>query len=115
LTVHLERSPEETTVTTACQTTRPCQSPRSATRIWIYPGKIDLALVVNWRQAPMEAMVHDLAIAREVEHVRDLTLIARLRLLSAECSMALALCRAEQDTAPGQRDGMLTAASIPAL
>ena len=72
---------------------------RPVTRIWIYPGKIDLALVVNWRQAPMEALVRDLETAREVENVRDLTLIARLRRLSAECSKALDLCRAEQAAA----------------
>lgn len=63
----------------------------------------------------MEAMVYDLETAREVEDVKDLTLIARLRRLSAECSMALALCRAEHDTAPGQSDGMLSAASLPAV
>jgi hypothetical protein len=103
------------TVTTISHPARTAQTSQSAPRAWLFPGKIDLALVVNWRQAPMEAMVHDLEIAREVEHVKDLTLIARLRLLSAECSMALALCRAEQDPAPGQRDGMLAGASIPAV
>lgn len=98
-------------MTSTSHTARPYQSPRSATRIWIYPGKIDLALVVNWRQAPMEAMVRDLETAREVEDVKDLTLIARLRRLSAECSKALALCRAEQDAASTQRGEALTALS----
>jgi hypothetical protein len=69
----------------------------AARAAWIFPGRINLALVVNWRQATMETMLHDLKIARELENTRDLTLISRLRQLSAECSMALALCRTEHD------------------
>jgi hypothetical protein len=103
------------TVTTISHTARTAQTSHSAPRAWLFPGKMDLALVVNWRQAPMEAMVHDLERARELEDVKDLTLIARLRLLSAECSMALALCRVEQDAAPRQRGGALTAAGFPVV
>jgi hypothetical protein len=38
-------------------------------------------------------MVHDLRIAREREEAKDFTQIARLRLLSARCELALARCR----------------------
>ena len=65
---------------------------------WIFPGRINLALVVNWRQAPMEMMLHDLKVARELESTRDSTLISRLRQLSEECSMALAMCRTRHES-----------------
>ena len=60
---------------------------------WLFPGKTGLAIAVNWRLAAIEGMVHDLRCARELEEARDSSQIARLRLLSARCEMALARCR----------------------
>jgi len=87
-------------MTTASRAPKTAQSSRNAPRAaWLFPGRTELALVVNWRQATMESMLHDLKIARELEYVKDMTQIAGLRLLSAQCSTALALCRAERDAA----------------
>ncbi len=73
-----------------------CKSARAA---WLFPGRTELTLVVNWRHEAMEAMLCDLRTARECEHARDLAQIARLRLLSAQCTTALTLCQAERDAA----------------
>jgi hypothetical protein len=100
----LATSLKEKTVKAASQTARPAQTSRNPTRTaWIFPGKIDLALVVNWHRATVDAMLHDLKVAREREFAKDSTLIAGLRLLSAECSMALAMCRTHRDAASGRR------------
>jgi hypothetical protein len=101
----LATSLKEQTVTAASQTARTARTSRAPARTaWIFPGRIDLALVVNWHRATVEAMLHDLKIAREREFAKDSTLIAGLRLLSAECSMALAVCRTQRDAASGRRD-----------
>jgi len=60
---------------------------------WLFPGRTELAIAVNWRQAAIEVMVHDLRLARELEQVKDSIQIASLRLLSARCELALARCR----------------------
>jgi hypothetical protein len=87
-------------MTTASATASTPRTSHNATRAaWLFHGRTELALVVNWHQATMEGMLHDLKIARELEYVKDLIQIARLRLFSAQCSMALARCRTEQDTA----------------
>lgn len=87
-------------MTTASPPAKTAPSSRKAARVaWLFPGRTELALVVNWHQETMEAMLQDLRTARELEYVKDLTQIAGLRLLSAQCSMALALCRAERDAA----------------
>jgi hypothetical protein len=94
---------KETTVTAASQTARPARTSRHPARTaWIFPGRIDLALVVNWHRVTVEAMIQDLKFAREREFDKDSTLIAGLRLLSAECSMALAVCRTQRDAASGR-------------
>jgi hypothetical protein len=77
---------------------------QTAARAWLFPGRIDLAMVVNWKQATMETMLHDLKNAREQEDVRDSTLIAGLRQFSVECARTLALCRTERGAASGQRN-----------
>jgi hypothetical protein len=61
---------------------------------WLFPGRAELAIAVNWRLAAIEVMVRDLRLAREREEEKDSTQIARLRLLSARCELALARCRA---------------------
>lgn len=71
---------------------KPHDAPRTA---WLFPGRIELALAVNWRQGTMETMVQDLRTAREHERVKDLSQIAGLRLLSDHCATALARCRLE--------------------
>jgi hypothetical protein len=104
ITSPLATSLKEKTVTAASQTARTARTTRNPSRtVWICPGRIDLALVVNWHRATVEAMIHDLKIAREREFAKDSTLIAGLRLLSAECSMALAVCRTQRDAACGRR------------
>jgi hypothetical protein len=91
---------KEKTVTAASQTARTARTSRNPARTaWVYPGRINLALVVNWHRSTVEAMLHDLKIARERELAKDSTLIAGFRLLSAECSMALAVCRMQPDAA----------------
>ena len=60
---------------------------------WLFPGRTELAISVNWRLAAIEAMVCDLKFARECEEVKDAIQLARLRLLSARCELALARCR----------------------
>jgi len=87
-------------MTTASPTVSTAPTTRKAVRAaWLFPGRTELTLVVNWRHETMEAMLHDLRTARECEHARDLNQIARLRLLSAQCSTALAMCQAERDAA----------------
>jgi hypothetical protein len=87
-------------MTTASTSAKPAPTTRKAVRaVWLFPGRTELTLVVNWRQETMETMLHDLRSARQLECVKDLTQIARLRLLSAQCSTALALCQAERDAA----------------
>ena len=89
-------------MTIASHNARIDRTPHTATRAaWLFAGRIQRALVINWRQAAIKAMVHDLRVARELEQVKDLAQIAGLRLLSAQCSMALARCRAERDAAEG--------------
>ncbi len=82
-------------MTTASRTAKARPSPNMpAQSAWLFPGKTELAITVNWRQAANEVMVHDLRLAREVEEVKDSIKIARLRMLSARCELALARCRA---------------------
>ncbi len=71
---------------------RPTQS-TPAKSAWLFPGRTELGISVNWRLAAIEAMVHDLKFAREREEVKDSLHISRLRLLSARCELALARCR----------------------
>jgi hypothetical protein len=71
---------------------RPTPSP-SAQPAWLFPGRTELAISINWRLAAIEVMVCDLKLAREREEVKDSMQIARLRLLSARCELALARCR----------------------
>lgn len=81
-----------TTITSRTARGRP--TPNTAVQpAWLFPGRSELAIVVNWRQAAVEVMVHDLRLARELEQVKDSIQIARLRLLSARCELALARCR----------------------
>jgi hypothetical protein len=90
---------EGMTVTTTSHTASTAQTSRTATQAaWLFPGRTELALVVNWRQATMEAMLHDLKTARELEYLRDSTLF---RLFSARCSMARAFRRTDQHAASG--------------
>jgi hypothetical protein len=60
---------------------------------WLFPGRAQMAITVNWRLAANEMMVRDLRLAREREEVKDSIQIASLRLLSARCEMTLARCR----------------------
>ena len=81
-------------MTTASRTARGRPTPNTAAQpAWLFPGRTEMAIVVNWRQATVEMMVHDLRLAREREQVKDSVQIARLRLLSARCELALARCR----------------------
>jgi hypothetical protein len=68
---------------------------------WLFPGRITLALVANWRHPSLEAGLHELMIARERERGTDLSLIAGLRQLSAKCSLALTRCRTAEEAASG--------------
>ena len=86
-------------MTTASAAAKPAPTPRKVRAAWLFPGRTELTLAVNWRQEALEAMLHDLRSARQLEYVKDLAQIARLRLLSAQCSSALALCQAERDAA----------------
>lgn len=87
-------------MTTASASAKPAPATRKPVRAaWLFPGRTELTLAVNWRQEALEAMLHDLRSARQLEYVKDLAQIARLRLLSAQCSTALALCQAERDAA----------------
>lgn len=82
-------------MTIANPTARSRPTPDAAAQpVWLFPGRTELAITVNWRLAAIEVMVHDLRRARELEEVKDTTQIARLRLLSARCELALARCRA---------------------
>jgi hypothetical protein len=81
-------------MTIASRTDRARPTPSTATPpAWLFPGKIGLAITVNWRQAAVDVMVHDLKLARELEQVKDSIHIARLRMLSTRCELALARCR----------------------
>jgi hypothetical protein len=81
-------------MTIASHTARDHPTPNNASQAaWLFPGRTELALAVNWRQAAVEVMVRDLRLAREREQVKDSSQIARLRLLSAQCLTALARCR----------------------
>ena len=81
-------------MTIASRTARTRPTPDTpAQPAWLFPGKIGLAITVNWRHAAVEVMVHDLRLARELEDVKDAIKIARLRMLSARCEQALARCR----------------------
>ena len=80
-------------MTIASRTDRARPTPNAASPAWLFPGKIELAITVNWRQAAVDVMVHDLRLARELEQVKDSIQIARLRMLSARCELALARCR----------------------
>lgn len=77
-------------MTIASRTASPNIAAKAA---WLFPGRTELAIAFNWRQAAVEVMVHDLRLARELEEAKDSTQIARLRLLSARCELALARCR----------------------
>ena len=69
--------------------------PKNATQAaWLFPGRTELAITVNWCQAAVDTLVDDLRLARELEDVKDSVQIARLRRLSARCELALARCRA---------------------
>jgi hypothetical protein len=80
------------TIATRTATARPTPS-TPAQPAWLFPGRTEMAITVNWRLAAIEAMVRDLRLAREREEVKDTLQIARLRLLSARCELALARCR----------------------
>ena len=81
-------------MTIASRTAKARPTPNAAAQpAWLFPGRTELAITVNWRLAAIEVMVHDLRRAREREEVKDSTQIARLRLLSARCELALARCR----------------------
>jgi hypothetical protein len=87
-------------MTTASAPAKPASATRKAVRAaWLFPGRTELTLAVNWRQETLEAMLHDLRNARQLEHIKDLAQIAGLRRLSAQCASALALCQAERDAA----------------
>lgn len=86
-------------MTTASASAKAAPTTRKPVRAWLFPGRTELTLAVNWRQETVEAMVHDLRNARQLEHIKDLAQIARLRLLSAQCATALAMCQAERDAA----------------
>ena len=78
----------------ASRTARGCPTPDTAAQpAWLFPGRTELAITVNWRQVAVEVMVRDLRLARELEEVRDSTQLARLRLLSARCEEVLERCR----------------------
>jgi hypothetical protein len=81
------------TIASRTATGRPTPS-TPAQAAWLFPGRTELAITVNWRLAAIEAMVRDLKFAREREEVKDSLQISRLRLLSARCESALARCRA---------------------
>jgi hypothetical protein len=82
------------TMTIASRTAKARPTSNAAAQpAWLFPGRTELAITVNWRLATIETMVHDLRIAREREEAKDFTQIARLRLLSARCELALARCR----------------------
>lgn len=79
----------------ASRTTRDCPATNTAApSAWLFPGRTELAIAVNWRQAAVEVMMHDLMLAREREAERDSTRIASFGRLSARCELALARCRA---------------------
>ena len=81
-------------MTIASRTARNRQTSNTAAQpVWLFPGRTELAITVNWRLAAIEVMVQDLRRARELEEVRDSNQIDRLRLLSARCELALARCR----------------------
>lgn len=81
-------------MTIASRTAKARSAPNAATQpAWLFPGRSEMAITVNWRLAAIEAMVRDLKLAREREEVKDSIQIARLRLLSARCELALARCR----------------------
>jgi hypothetical protein len=87
-------------MTTASAAASTAPTTRKAARAaWLFPGRTELTLAVNWRQEALEAMLHDLRSARQLAYVKDLAQIGRLRLFSAQCSSALALCQAERDAA----------------
>ncbi|HUE44792.1 MAG TPA: hypothetical protein VMO81_00945 [Aestuariivirgaceae bacterium] len=81
-------------MTIASRTARGRPTPDTpAQPAWLFPGRTELAITVNWRLAAIEVMVRDLRLAREREEVKDSIQIARLRLLSARCELTLARCR----------------------
>ena len=80
-------------MTIASSTAKGRPTPNTAAKTaWLFPGRTELAIAVNWRQAAIEVMVQDLRLARELEELKDTAQIARLRLLSARCELALARC-----------------------
>jgi hypothetical protein len=88
-------------MTTAGRTARTARTSHYATSraAWLFPGATKLELAVNCYQFTMEETLHNLEIARGLEYIKDLTQIAELRLLSAQCSMALERCRMEPGAA----------------
>ena len=81
-------------MTIASRTARVRPTPSTpAQPAWLFPGRTEMAITVNWRLAAVEVMVRDLRLTREREEVKDSLQIARLRLLSARCELALARCR----------------------
>lgn len=81
-------------MSTANRTARARPTTDTATRsAWLFPGRTELAIAVNWRQATVEGLMQDLKLAREREAEKDSTHIARFRRLSARCELALARCQ----------------------
>jgi hypothetical protein len=53
------------TMTIASHTARDRPTPNNAAQAaWLFPGRTELALAVNWRQAAVEVMVRDLRLSR---------------------------------------------------